>query len=209
MAANDPETENLLRRAGAGDGAAMQRLLAKHRDRLRRMISVRMDPRLAARLDPSDVIQETLARAHRDLPDYLDRRPCAFYPWLRQIAWQHLVDLHRRHVQAQRRSVTREERLVLPASDASTTLLADQLAASGTSIGQGLVRRELLRRLRDALDELAPRDREIVELRHLEDLSLKEAADVLGISHGAARTRYCRAVQRLHDLLQEGSEGTR
>lgn len=168
-----------------------------------------MDTRLLARLDPSDVVQEAMAEAYRELPDYLERRPCPFYPWLRQIAWQRLIDLHRRHVQAQRRSVTREAQWSMTLSDASTMLLANQLAASGTSVGGRMVREELLVRMRRALEQLDPRDREIVELRHLEQLSLKEAAEVLGISHGAARTRYCRAVQRLHDLLADGSEELR
>ena len=173
------------------------------------MISVRMDPRLAPRVDASDVIQDTLAEACRELPDYLERRPCPFYPWLRQIAWKHLVDLHRRHVKAQRRTVRREARLDMALSDPSTALLADRLAASGTSIPGRLVRQELLARLRQALDELAPQDREIVVLRHLEQLSLKEAAVIVGITHVAARSRYRRAIQRLHVLLDDGSEDRR
>jgi RNA polymerase sigma-70 factor (ECF subfamily) len=188
---------------------AMQTLLARHRDRLRRMISVRMDPRLAPRIDASDVIQEALAEAHRELPDYLDRRPCPFYPWLRQIAWKHLVEMHRRHVKAQGRTVRREARLDMALSDPSTALLADQLAASGTSIPDRVVRREMLARLRQALEELAPQDREIVVLRHLEQLSLKEAAVVVGITHVAARSRYRRAIQRLHVLLRGSSEERR
>ena len=209
MGFDDPETEALLRQARDGDGTAVQQLLMRHRDRLRRMISARMDPRLAPRIDPSDVIQETMAQAVRELPDYLERRHRAFYPWLRQIAWQRLVDLHRRHVQAQRRSVTREARCDMDLSDGSALLLADRLAASGTSVGGRMVREELLVRMRRAFEQVDPRDREIVELRHLEQLSLKEAADVLGISHGAARVRYFRAVQRLHALLSDGSEEAR
>ena len=206
MTTDDSGTEELLRRARTGDADAVQELLMRHRDRLRRMISVRMDPRLSARFDPSDVVQETMAAACRQLPDYLERRPCDFYPWLRQIAWQRLAELHRRHVQAQRRSVTREARWSPALSDALTGLLADQLAASGTSVGERMVRQEVLARLRKALGQLSPTNREVVVMRHVEQLSLKEVGEVLGISHVAARLRYCRAVERLHDLLKEGSE---
>src|SRR5213593_3260301 len=113
MAAQQPDTDVLIDRARGGDGAARQQLLVWHRDRLRRMITVRMDRRLAARVDPSDVVQEVLADAAQELSDYLRRRPLPFYPWLRQLAWDRLVELHRRHVRARKRSVTREEAGVL------------------------------------------------------------------------------------------------
>ena len=110
MAILNPDTDELLRRAERGDDSATQQLLTRHREQLRRMIAVRMDPRLAARIDPSDVIQEATAEAARKLPDYLQRPACPFYPWLRQIAWERLVQLHRHHIHAQRRSVKRELR---------------------------------------------------------------------------------------------------
>src|SRR5690242_19377754 len=103
------DTEHLLDRAAAGDPDARDRLLRRHRGRLRRMVAVRADPRLAARVDPSDVVQETLAEAAAGLDAYLRDRPLAFYPWLRQIAQNRLTDLYRRHVRAGRRAVTREE----------------------------------------------------------------------------------------------------
>jgi RNA polymerase sigma-70 factor (ECF subfamily) len=199
------ETEDLLRRARDGDEPAVAELLVRHRDRLRRMIAARMDPRVAARLDPSDVLQEALLEASRRLPEYLERRGCAFYPWLRQIAWERLVQLHRRHIEAQRRTVKREARRGMTLSDASSMALAERLAASGTSPSGRLLRKELHQRVRGALDVLAPPDREIILLRHVEQLSHKEIADVLRISPGAARTRYCRAVERLHDLLSDES----
>ena len=108
MAQNGAETDALLERASRGDDQARQRLLERHRSRLKRMVAVRMDRRLAARLDPSDVVQEALADAARDLPDYLRTRPMAFYPWLRQLAWDRLVRLHRHHIDTGRRSVDRE-----------------------------------------------------------------------------------------------------
>src|SRR5437870_3588834 len=109
MVAAPPDTEELLRRAGEGDAVARGALLDRHRRRLRQMIACRMDPRLAARLDPSDVVQETLAEADRRLDGYLNERPLPFYPWLRKLAWDRLVEQHRRHLRARRRSVLREQ----------------------------------------------------------------------------------------------------
>ena len=108
MTADQGDTEDLIRRAGDGENAATEELLTRYRDRLRQMVAVRMDPRVAARLDASDIVQETLVEASRKLPEYLRDEPLPFYPWLRQIAWERLVDLHRRHVQAQKRAVGRQ-----------------------------------------------------------------------------------------------------
>ena len=98
MSLPEEETEDLLRRAAAGEGAAREQLLARHRDRLRHVVAMRLDRRLAPRVDPSDVVQETLAEAARRLTDYLRQRPLPFYPWLRQIAWDRLIELHRQHI---------------------------------------------------------------------------------------------------------------
>lgn len=209
MAIDDLETQALLGRVRSGDAEAMQRLLGRHRSRLLRMVGVRMDPRLNPRVDASDVVQEALMEATRKLPDYLERGGCAFYPWLRRIAWERLAQLHRRHIEAQRRSVKREVRHGVGLSDRSTMLLAEQLAASGTSVGGQLVRKEVCLRVGQALEELPELDREAVVLRHLEQLSLGEAAAVLDISTEAARSRYRRAIERLHDVLSEDSGGCR
>src|SRR5262245_10354473 len=107
MATSD--TEQLLQRVARGDDAARDQLLERYRRRLRRMVAVRFDVRLAARVDPSDVVQETLADANAQLNRYLQERPLPFYPWLRQLAERRLIDVYRRHVLAQRRTITREE----------------------------------------------------------------------------------------------------
>ena len=206
MSHDGSETDGLLRRVQDGDEAALEELLVRHRARLRRVIDLRMDPRLAARLDPSDVLQEALADAARRLPDYAHRPPCPLYPWLRRITLDRLVDLHRRHVQAQRRSVAREERWGMQLPEGSTVLLAERLAASGTSVAGRLVRQELHERVRGALGQLSSQEREVVIMRHLEQLPLTEVGQALGISAEAARSRYRRAVERLHNLLADGSE---
>src|SRR5690242_20250930 len=102
---HEPDTDELIRLARRGDASARDRLLARHRPRLRRMIRLRFDRRLVTRVDPSDVVQETLAEAARRLEEYLHRPPLPFYPWLRQIALDRLLDLRRRHLRARKRSV--------------------------------------------------------------------------------------------------------
>ncbi len=196
------DTDALLRQAAAGDRTARQRLLVRHRDRLRRMVALRLDRRLLARVDPSDVVQEAMADAARKLSDYLRKRPLPFYPWLRQLAWERLVELHRRHVQARKRSVTREEaRAALP--DESAWELAERLVARDTDPGRRVLREELRARVQAALAMLSERDREVLVLRHLEQLSTKETAAVLRISEGAVKLRQLRALERLRLLLGE------
>ena len=200
----EPDTEQLLDAAGRGDGSARGRLLERHRPRLRQMVAVRLDRRVAARVDPSDVVQEALANAARGLDAYLRERPLPFYPWLRRLAWLRLTDAHRRHLHAGRRSVGREEPPALP--DESVQELAGRLNAPGTGPSAALSRRERAARVRAALDRLPERDREILVLRYLEDLSTAEAAAVLGCSEGAAKVRLLRAVRRLRDLLDGENE---
>jgi RNA polymerase sigma-70 factor (ECF subfamily) len=201
MVTHPPDTEELLRQAGRGDPSARQQLLARHRDRLKRMVAVRLDPRLAARIDPSDVVQEALLDAAQRLSDYLRERPVPFYPWLRRLAWEHLVKLHERHLQARRRSVLREEPLGADLPEESAVLLAQRLATSGTSPSQHFVRKELQQRVRVALAQLSAADREVLALRYLEQLSTAETAAVLGIGEGAVKMRHRRALDRLSRRL--------
>lgn len=203
MAPDERESDDLLRRAEGGERAARDELFARNRERLKRFVCLRLDRRLAARVDPSDVVQETLAEAHRKMDDYLRGRPLPFYPWLRQIAWDKLVELHRRHVRAQRRSVTREEAIDLPLAEESGAELAERLAARGSSPSGRLVRAEAKQRVQAALERLSADDREVLVMRHLEQLKISEIAAVLGISEAAVQSRYRRAAERLHRLLSE------
>jgi RNA polymerase sigma-70 factor (ECF subfamily) len=201
MTRQDPDTEQLLERAGRGDGGARQQLLERHRGRLRQMIAVRLDRRLAARVDPSDVVQEALAEADRKLAGYLERRPLPFYPWLRELAWERLAKLHQHHLQTRKRSVTREEQPLPGLPEESALELARRLVAPGTSPSHRAVREELRGRVRDALARLGERDREVLVLRYLEQLSTAETAAVLGVTEGAVKTRHLRALGRLRGLL--------
>ncbi|HEV3078235.1 MAG TPA: sigma-70 family RNA polymerase sigma factor [Gemmataceae bacterium] len=207
MAPQDLDAEQLLARAGQGDPAAREQLLVLHRQRLRQMIGLRMDRRLAARIDPSDVVQETLADAVEQLADYLRHRPLPFYPWLRQLACKRLGELHRRHVQALKRSVRREEPWAPPLPDESAMVLADKLMGRGSSPSARLRRHELRDRVQAALAQLSEHDREVLVLRHLEQLSSPEIAAILEISEGAVYTRHLRALRRLRRLLGEDLAG--
>jgi RNA polymerase sigma-70 factor, ECF subfamily len=203
MARNDPDTEELVNRARQGDQDARQQLLVRHRKRLRHMVGLRMDRRLLARVDPSDVVQEALTDAAQELSDYLCQRPLPFYPWLRQLAWDRLIELHRRHLYAQKRSVRREDPEFLALPEESAVQLAQRLLVSGSSPSEQLLRDELRGRVQAALAELSPRDREVLILRHLEQLDTHETAAVLGITSGAVKTRHLRALERLRGILGE------
>lgn len=205
----DAEEQELIRAAASGVDSAGQRLLARYRGRLRQMVAVYIDHRLAARVDPSDVVQEALADAARGLPAYLREPPLPFYPWLRQFALQRLLQLRRYHIQAQRRSVDREVPWDTPLRDRSADVLADRLLSSGTSPSRRLIREELRRRVQAAMKRLSERDREILVMRHLEEMSAAEIAAILRISEGAVRVRLLRALARLRKWLDDsGSEAS-
>jgi RNA polymerase sigma-70 factor (ECF subfamily) len=165
------------------------------------MIELRMDRRLAARVDAADVVQDTLADAFAELADYLRDRPLPFYAWLRQLAWDRLVDLNRRHIRAQRRSVMREERWQPVLPDESAMVLAERIMGRASSPSARLHREEQCARVRTALSLLAESDREVLVLRHLEQLSLAEIAAVLGLTEATAGKRHLRALERLRSRL--------
>jgi RNA polymerase sigma-70 factor (ECF subfamily) len=202
MPPDEIPTDELLRRA-ASDDDARQWLLAAYRERLCRMIAVRMDRRLAPRLDPSDVVQEALADAARKLPEYLRERPLPFYPWLRRLAWERLLVHNRRHLHAGKRSVTREAPQPDALPDESAFELARQLLAAGSTPSEHLLRAELRERVHAALTRLSAADREVLVLRHLEQLPVADVAGILGINVGAAKVRHLRALQRFRALLAE------
>ncbi len=198
MRSAEPDTDALLAQASQGDADAGQRLLARHRDRLKRMVAVRLDRRLLARLDPSDVVQEALAEAARRLPAYLRERPLPFYPWLRQLAQERLDKAYRHHLRAGKRDARRE---ALPLPDESALELAQRLLGRGSSPSERLARQEVRERVRAALARLPERDREVLVLRYLEQLATREVAEILGIPEGTVKSRHLRALERLRGLL--------
>jgi RNA polymerase sigma-70 factor (ECF subfamily) len=209
MYTETPETEELIERARRGDDPARQALLARHRARLRRMVAVRMDPVLAARVDPSDVVQEVLMEAHHTLDGYLHDRPLPFYPWLRRLAWERLAKLYRRHVRSRKRSLLRDGAEGPGLPDESALALAERLVAGGTSPSRHLLREEMRDRVRAALAGLGERDREVLALRFLEGLSTAETAVVLGLGEGAVKSRVMRALARFRDRLDDREEDRR
>src|SRR5262249_41066212 len=159
--------------------------------------------RLLPRLDASDVVQEALLEAHHQLETYLARRPLPFYPWLRQLALDRLAKLRRHHLAAQKRSVAREEGSLFHLPDDSVQELVARLAASASTPSQQLALAELQQRVRQALLRLGERDREVLLLRHLEQLSMAEVGAVVGITEGAAKVRHLRALERLRALVDD------
>jgi RNA polymerase sigma-70 factor (ECF subfamily) len=207
MTPTPPDTEQLLNLAAAGDPDARGRLLEGQRQRLRSLVALRLDRRLLARADASDVVQEALIDADRRLGEYLKHRPVPFYVWLRQLALERVVDLHRLHLRAQKRSVRREEISVAHLPDESLMQLAQRLVARGSSPSARLQREDVGRRVRAVLAGLPERDREVLAMRHLEQLSVAEIAAALGVSEGAVKVRHVRALERLRQRLGEELKG--
>lgn len=202
MNANLGNASDLLRRAGAGEAQALGTLFSQHRERLHRMIELRLDRRLHGRLDASDVLQEAYLEMARSLPDYLDQPTISFFLWLRFITGRKLQALHRKHLGTQVRDAGREvslERSALP--QASSVSLAAHLLGRFTTPSQAFQRAELQCRVQEALGGMEPLDREILALRHFEQLNNAETAAVLDISPTAASNRFVRALERLKEKL--------
>jgi RNA polymerase sigma-70 factor (ECF subfamily) len=199
------ETRELLDEARRGEAQAVNRLLERHREALRRMVEMRMDRRLERRVDASDVVQDVLIEANRRLNEYLKNPALPFHIWLRQLARDRVIDLHRRHRVAAKRSLDREQPLAARVRlDESTMDLANQLADREMTPAEAATWHELERRFQAAIEELDDIDREVILMRHFEQLSNSEAAAALGLSEPAASMRYLRAMRRLRALL--GSE---
>jgi RNA polymerase sigma-70 factor (ECF subfamily) len=203
------EVRALLERVGAGDATGWQPLLDLFHDRLRRMVAVRLDPRLHGRFDPSDVLQDTYLDAHGKLPEYLRDPRMPFFLWLRYLTGHHLGRLHRDHLGRQLRDAGREVSLFCAAMpEASSVALAAQLLGRECAPSEAAVRAERQLRLQEALDRMDPLDREVLALRHFEHLTRAETAAVMGISEAAAAQRYLRALARLREVICPRSGGS-
>src|SRR5262249_7926456 len=176
---------------------ARERLFARHRSFLRRFVALRTDRRLRSRLDPSDVVQEAQLEALRRLDDYLAAPTLCFRLWLRQLAFDRLLQLRREHLKAKRRSVEREVQL----PEDSSVQLARQLLSAAPGPSVELLNKEFARRVREAVHLLPEADREMVLLRNFEGLSNQEAAQLLDLKPATASQRYGRALIRLREIL--------
>jgi RNA polymerase sigma-70 factor (ECF subfamily) len=196
------ETELLLEQAAGGDAQSLGKLLTRHEDRLRRMVAFRLDQRLKGRIDVSDVIQDVYVAVAEHLQDYRKQENLPFFLWLRGVAGNKLRELHRHHLGTQMRDVGREVSLyqgVIP--EASSAALAAQLLGHNTRPSEAAIRAEAKIRLQDALNGMDLIDREVLSLRHFEQLTPRETAQVLGIKEKAAGMRYVRALRKLKEIL--------
>jgi RNA polymerase sigma-70 factor (ECF subfamily) len=196
------QVPDLVARAAAGDRVAVAELLERYRERLRRMVALRLDPRLSGRVDASDVIQEGYLDAMRRLDEYVGDPSVPFYIWLRFLVGQRVHEQHRRHLATPGRDVGREVSIyrgTMPG--ASTGALAARLLGKLTSPSGAAIRAERKIRLQEALNRMDPLDREILVLRHYEQMTNRDAALALGLDKSAASKRYTRALEQLKEIL--------
>jgi RNA polymerase sigma-70 factor (ECF subfamily) len=199
LTADSRETQRLLERIRAGETDAFNRLFARYRSYLRQIVSMQMDPILHARIDASDVVQETQLEAARRMSDFLEREPMPFGVWLRKMAHERLLNVRRRHLGAKRRAARRE----VPLPDRTSLQIAGQLPGRGTTPSQQLGRRELARHVRRAVAQLPLPDRQILLMRYFEGLSYEDVGYILEVDPVTAMKRQGRAVLRLHRVLRE------
>jgi len=199
---DDPSELDLIRQASAGDQQSLQALFTRYEGRLKRMVRLRLDPRVQGRVDPSDVIQEAYLESFRKLADYVREPKIPFFLWLRLLTGQKLALAHRQHLGVQARDAGREVSLYRGAlPGASSAALAAHLLGKLTAPSQAAMRAELKLRIQEALNSMDSIDREVLTLRHFEQLSNAETALALGIKETAACNRYLRALERLRAIL--------
>ena len=198
----DGETMQLVQQARQGRGQAFEQLFDRHRTYLSKVVGLRLDAAIRARVDPADVIQDAYLEAHRRFPDYVQSPQLPFRLWLRQIACDEAMKAHRRHRQTAKRSVDRE--IELP--EQSSILLAKRLQGMLSSPSQKLQRKETARLLRDAIDELPSHEREVVIMRHYEGLSNQEIGILLDVEPATVSKRHGRAILRLHEILFDSQD---
>jgi RNA polymerase sigma-70 factor (ECF subfamily) len=201
----DPDhIDELVRRAARGEEDALAELFSCYRGRLRSMIRLRLDRRLQGRVDPSDVLQDAYLDVAQKLPEYASKEEIPFFVWIRMIVGERLLRVHRHHLGAAMRDATREISLHRGAfPEASSASLAAQLLGQITSASRAVQRAEMKLRLQDVLNAMDPLDREVIALRHFEDLRNDDVAAALGITKAAASKRYVRAMLRLKAAIAD------
>lgn len=197
--AEDPARSLLAENGEAGLGE----LFNRYRDRLRGAVKVRLDPRLLGRVDPSDVIQEAFVEARQRLPDYQRDPRMSPFVWIRFLTMQRVLIIHRRHLEAKQRDARREFRLNNIGPHASSMNLASLIVSAEPTPSQNALRDEQQRHLHDAFEEMKSIDREVLVLKHFEQMSNDEVAEVLEISVAAASRRYYRALKKLKQILTD------
>lgn len=206
MSEEAPNLESLLARAAAGDATAWGSLLASQEERLTQIAQFRMDPRLRGRIDAADVMQETFIAATARRAEFFQQSSQSLFLWLRWLVGNTLLELHRHHLGAQIRDVKREVRSDWlshrsGSDDGTQAALVEQLTGGATGPATAARRAEVKSRLDEALEQMDPTDREVLAMRHYEQLTSAETAQVLGIQERAAAKRYTRALERLREIL--------
>jgi RNA polymerase sigma-70 factor, ECF subfamily len=208
MSADSFGTDDLLKRVTVAEGSALSLLFDRHRRRLRHVVATRLDRRIAARVDPSDIVQETLADAARRLPEYLRERPVPYWVWLRQLALERVIWWRRFHLESSKRTVARERALYSSPREMPTMPVVDQLIGNETSPSEMAIRDQEGEWVRSALEALASTDRQVLELRYVEDCSFGEIAAKLDLGLSAVKMRHLRALKRLRDHRAGQSNGS-
>jgi RNA polymerase sigma-70 factor (ECF subfamily) len=202
MSAESSDNQRLRDRLKQGDRQVLADVFSQHRDRLARMVALRLDPRLGGRVSASDVLQEAYVDALKRVDHFLEKPDMSVFVWLRLVAGQRLIDVHRQHLGAQMRNAGQEVSIHGHGTiGASSACLARELVGRISSPSHEAQRHELFDQLQSAMNQLDPIDREVLSLRHFEELSNNETAEILGIEKAAASKRYVRALERLKDLL--------
>jgi RNA polymerase sigma-70 factor (ECF subfamily) len=192
----------LLAQAADGDERALDQLFSRYRKQLKNMVRLRLNRRLQGRVDDSDILQEAFLEAARRLPAYLAKRPLPFFLWLRHLTGEKLIDAHRRHLGAKQRDAGQEVSLHRgPMPAASSVSLAAQLLGRLTAPSQAAIKAETRLQVQEVLNSMEALDREILALRHFEQLSNVEVAETLGLNESTTSSRYLRALKRLKDEL--------
>ena len=204
MTGDSKDISGLVQRAAGGDETAFQELFSRYRDRLKRMVHLRLSRRLQGRVDDSDVLQESYLEISQRLPEYVKDPKLPFFLWLRHMTGLKLAEVHRRHLGTQMRDADREVTLHrggLPEADSVS--LAAQLLGKLTTPSQAAIKAETRLYVQEALNSMDPIDREVLALKHFEQLSTSEIAEVLGLSKAGAGSRYLRAIKRLREILEQ------
>jgi RNA polymerase sigma-70 factor (ECF subfamily) len=203
MTGTGGEEGELLNRAAAGDQQALRAVFSPHRERLKRMVHLRLSRRLSGRVDDSEVLQESFLEISKRLGEYIANPTTPFFLWLRNLTAHKLADVHRRHLGAQLRDADFEVTLHrggLPMADSVS--LAAQLLGKMTAPAQESVKAETRLLVQEAINSMDPIDREVLALKHFEQLSTAEIAEVLGLSKAGAGSRYLKAIKRLREILE-------
>jgi RNA polymerase sigma-70 factor (ECF subfamily) len=197
--------DELVQRLRQGDQAALAELFEINRNRLSRMVSIRLDQRLQGRVDASDVLQEAFVSLSQKIENFAAYPDMSPYVWMRLTVQDRLIALHRRHIQAEKRDARREVSMARKAKpDESSAEIAETLADSISSVSGKAARLEVTNLIKATLDEMEEKDREIILMRIFEGMSNQEAAQALGLTPNGASSRFARAMDRLQKDVMSG-----